>query len=146
MSTNVMQIETKKNADLNFNFDGLNEVPTKKVVSELSQLTQTINKDVEGSVRSVSSYFKEFRKKGSELTAKMKLYNVKGRTFNPELCHKILNCGDIKPIYEGSDRYEDARRAKLLSEGKEYKPFSGVWSANRLQTVFFFVVETTPKK
>ena len=143
MRTNVV---TKKANELNFNFEGLNNLPAKKQVSELSQLNQSINRTVEGNVRGLSSYFKEFRKKGSELSAKMKLYNAKGRTFDSDLCHKIINCGEILHITKGSDRYENEKRAKAISQGKEHKDWNGVWSADRLQKIFFFVVETTPAK
>ena len=142
--SNVANVEMKKAVIYSNEF--VNVLPEKKQVSELSQLTQSINKTVEGSVRGLSSYFKEFRKSGADLNAKMKLYNAKGRTFNTDLCHKIINLGEISHITKGSDMFEDDRKSRLLSEGKEYKPFSGVWSANRLQSVFFFVVETTPKK
>lgn len=142
---NVVKIQNKV-SELNFNFEGLNNLPVKKQISELSQLTQSINRTVEGNVRGLSSYFKEFRKTGSELSAKMKLYNAKGRTFDSELCHKIINCGDISYITKGSDRYEETRKNKAISEGKEFKTWNGVWSSDRLQKIFFFVVETTPKK
>lgn len=148
--TNVT-VQTKSNPlnnlvnSVNVSFEGLNNLPAKKQVSELSQITQTINKTVEGNVRGLSSYFKEFRKQGNELTAKMKLYNSKGRTFDVELCHKIINLGEISHITKGSDILEETKKSKAQKEGKTYKEWNGIWSSNRLQTVFFFVVETAKK-
>ena len=139
--SNVANVEMKKNVTYSHEF--VNVLPAKKQVSELSQLTQSINKTVEGNVRGLSSYFKEFRKSGADLNAKMKLYNAKGRTFNTDLCHKIINLGEISHITKGSDMFEVDRKNRL---GDKYKEWNGIWSANRLQTVFFFVVETTPKK
>lgn len=139
--SNVANVEMKKATTYNYEF--VNLLPAKKQVSELSQLTQSINKTIEGNVRGLSSYFKEFRKSGADLNAKMKLYNAKGRTFDVELCHKIINLGEISHITKGSDMLEIDRKNRL---GDKYKEWNGVWSANRLQTVFFFVVETTLKK
>ena len=139
--SNVANVEMKKNVTYSHEF--VNVLPAKKQVSELSQLTQSINKTVEGNVRGLSSYFKEFRKSGADLNAKMKLYNAKGRTFNTDLCHKIINLGEISHITKGSDMFEKKKKNRL---GDKYKEWNGIWSANRLQTVFFFVVETTPKK
>lgn len=138
--SNVANVEIKKATTYSHEF--VNVLPAKKQVSELSQITQTINKTVEGNVRGLSSYFKEFRKSGADLNSKMKLYNAKGRTFNTELCHKIINLGEISHITKGSDMLEVDRKNRL---GDKYKEWNGIWSANRLQTIFFFVVETTVK-
>lgn len=143
VAQNATTVSAKVKDFESFDFTGMETLPAKKQVSELAQITQGINRSVEGEVRGLSSYFKTFRKQGKELAQKMKLYNAKGRTFDPVLCHEIINLGNIKLVTDGSDKFEAARSQKL---GDKYKPFNGVWTSNRLQAVFFFVVETTPKK
>lgn len=147
MSSNATAVTAASNLTnvVIVDFTGVN-LPTSRKFSELVLVTRGINTRVEGSVKGLSSYFKEFRKESKQLREKIDLYRAKGRTFDSDLCHRIINMGEIKPITDGSDRFESLKKDRAEKAGKKYTPFNGVWSAARMQTVFFFVIETTTAK
>ena len=121
-------------------FNGLENKPAKKTVSQLTTLKTTINKNVDGEVKSVSKYFSEFRKNFDNINAWLKEAHTKGRTFNPELCHDILMNGKLGVIIDADKEIQSAKMAKnpkLL--------FPSQWSANRMFVAFIHAVETTTK-
>ena len=116
------------------NFEFL-KAPVKRGQSEMSISRQTLVKGVETNVKSVSSYFKEFRK-SAELKNFLALAHARGRNFNAAKVHEIINCGDIKPLIEAD---------KLLQATK--KTPAQNWSGQRVLAAFVAATEIkTPKK
>lgn len=123
-------------------FTGLDNKPSKIVAqSQLTILKTTINKSVEGEVKSVSKYFSEFRKNFDNINAFLKEAHSKGRTFNAELCHDILMNGNLKEIIKSDKTIQDNKASK---NAKFVAPTQ--WSANRMFVAFIHAVETTVKK
>ena len=125
-------------------FNGLENKPAKKTVSQLTTLKTTINKNVDGEVKSVSKYFSEFRKNFDNINAWLKEAHTKGRTFNPELCHDILMNGKLSFIVDADKSIMRAKQAKANKEGKKFVAPTQ-WSANRMFVAFVHAVETTTK-
>ena len=133
-------IETKKAQNP---FTEFSTKVTKVVTqSQLTVLKTSINKEVEGNVKSVSAYFTEFRKNFENIRAYIKEAHTKGRTFDADLIHEILMVGNIKPLLAASDKIEAAKVEKL---GSKYKAPTS-WSANRMFMCFVVATETTTKK
>lgn len=127
-------------------FTGLDNKPSKVVAqSQLTILKTTINKSVEGEVKSVSKYFSEFRKNFDNINAWLKEAHTKGRTFDPNLCHDILMNGKLSAIIDADKRIIEAKMVKANKEGKKFVAPTQ-WSANRMFVAFVHAVETTVKK
>ena len=126
-------------------FNGLDNKPMKKNVSELTLLKTSINKTVEGEVKSVSKYYSEFRKTYDNINKWLKLQNEKGRTFDPLKCHEILMVGNLKAVTDSDRAINEGKATKAANEGKKYV-YPVQWSANRMFVAFVHAVETTVKK
>lgn len=126
-------------------FNGLENKPMKKVASELTLLKTSINKTVEGEVKSVSKYYSEFRKTYESINKWLKLQNEKGRTFDPVKCHEILMVGNLKALTDSDKAINEGKATKAANEGKKYV-YPTQWSANRMFVAFVHAVETTIKK
>ena len=126
-------------------FVGLDNKPEKIVnQSQLVILKTTINKSVEGEVKSVSKYFSEFRKNFDNINIWLKEAHTKGRTFNPELCHDILMNGKLAYIIDADKSIIEAKQVNANKEGKKFVAPTQ-WSANRMFVAFIHAVETTTK-
>lgn len=144
MSTTTVSNKVFKIATTINPFNGLENKPAKKTVSQLTTLKTTINKNVDGEVKSVSKYFLEFRKNFDNINAWLKEAHTKGRTFNPELCHDILMNGKLSFIVDADKSIMRAKQAKANKEGKKFVAPTQ-WSANRMFVAFVHAVETTTK-
>lgn len=125
-------------------FNGLDNKPTKKTASQLTTIKTTINKNVDGEVKSVSKYFSEFRKNFDNINSWLKEAHTKGRTFNPDLCHDILMNGKLALIVDADKKIIEAKQAKANKDGKKFVTPTQ-WSANRMFVAFVHAVETTKK-
>ena len=125
-------------------FNGLENKPAKKTVSQLTTIKTTINKNVDGEVKSVSKYFSEFRKNFDNINSWLKEAHTKGRTFNPDLCHDILMNGKLALIVDADKKIIEAKQAKANKDGKKFVTPTQ-WSANRMFVAFVHAVETTKK-
>ena len=115
-----------------------------RVKSQLTIIKTDLNKSVEGGVRSVSAYFKEFRSNYKQVENWLLESNRRGRTFDVALIHDILKNGNIKPIFSGDVVVQTLRKETATKNNKEYKEPTQ-WSANRIFTAFVHAVETTKK-
>jgi hypothetical protein len=111
------------------------KTPVKRGQSELSISRRTLVKGVDKEVKSLSAYFKEFRK-SSELKNFLSLAHARGRTFDPDKVHAIVNCGDIKTLLAADEEIQSAKKNPAQN-----------WSGQRVLTAFVAATEIkTPKK
>jgi len=119
-------------------------VAKEKSTSLLVAIKKDINSTIESNTRSVSSYFAEFRKNYRNIENWLKEANNKGRTFDPEKIHTIINVGKLALIIEADKLLQSERDTKALKEGKKFTS-PQTWSANRMFVAFVKAVETTKK-
>ena len=119
-------------------------VAKEKTTSLLVAIKKDINSTIESNTRSVSSYFSEFRKNYRNIESWLKEANNKGRTFDTEKIHTIINVGKLALIIEADKLLQTERDQKALKEGKKFTSPQN-WSANRMFVAFVKAVETTKK-
>ena len=144
---------TKKNGNVLANLENqvtVYEIPTtlgiakEKQTSQLVKIKKDVCSNIEGNVRSLSSYFAEFRKNYKNVENWLIEANGKGRTFDTNKVHEIINVGKLSYIIEADKLINALREEKATKEGKKYTSPSA-WSANRIFVAFVRSVETTPK-
>lgn len=118
---------------------------TAKTESALTTARRNVVKETNNEVRSISSYFREFRKTFKNIEIYLNEAHKKGRTFNAELIQDILMVGNIKPIIEADERLQARKETEARAKGKKFTaPL--LWSGDRIFTAFILAVETTAPK
>ena len=123
----------KSQIESNLNLEFL-KTPVKRVQSELSISRRSLIKEIDNEVRSVSSYFKEFRK-NSELKNFLSLAHAKGRNFDYNKVHDIVNVGNLKPLLEADERIQSQRKTPSKN-----------WGAQRMLAAFVAATEIKTTK
>ncbi len=120
-------------------------IAKEKQTSQLVKIKKDVCQNIEGNVRSVSSYFAEFRKNYKNIEGWLIEANSKGRTFNTEKVHEIVNIGKLSFIIEADKLIIQEREERATKEGKKFSAPTQ-WSANRIFVAFVRSVETTKKQ
>lgn len=106
---------------------------TNRALSPIAQERKTIINEIDSNTRSVSSYFKELRKRNLEKWFAEAV--KKGRKFDAELIHKIINTGELKPVTDTDTILQAAK----LHPAKN-------WSGTRMFQAFIATVEIKAAK
>lgn len=106
------------------------KVATLKTLSPVAQARKTVIQTIDGNVKSLSSYFKEFRKNHENLQKFIIEAQVKGRRFDGAVIHDIVNNGKLSLITEQDDIIQAAKEKKAVT-----------WSGTRLFTAFLRACE-----
>lgn len=106
------------------------EIVQIKVKSELVIAKESLTKGIEQDVRSVSSYFKELRKRPEQLKTFLSEAQKKGRKFDSAKIHTIINTGDLKTLTDADMEICNQRNSTPKN-----------WSANRLFVAFLRATE-----
>lgn len=101
-----------------------------QTLSPLAAARRTLIQDIDGNVKSLSSYFKELRRNHENLQKFIVEAQAKGRRFDAEKVHSIINLGTLSLL----TREDDAIQA-----GKD-KPAKN-WSGTRLFQAFIRATE-----
>lgn len=116
-----------------------------KTESAMTTARKNVVTEINGQVRSVSSYFREFRRTFKDIEIYLNEAHKKGRTFNAELIQDILMIGNIKPIIEADTRLQMRKETEARAKGKKFTAPTA-WSGSRIFTAFILAVETTAPK
>jgi len=116
-----------------------------KTESALTIARRNVITEMTKEVRSISSYFREFRRTFKDIETYLNEAHKKGRTFNSQLIQDILMIGNIKPIIAADEKIQALKSASARAKGKKFTE-PQLWSANRLFIAFIVAVETTPKR
>jgi len=101
-----------------------------QTLSPLAAARKTLIQDIDGNVKSLSSYFKEFRKNHENLAKFITEAQAKGRRFDAEKVHAIINVGTLSLITSEDDQIQAAKS----------KP-AKTWSGTRLFQAFIRATE-----